>query len=100
MSAPPNSSRSGICQQESAPLFSDDSETYPQVSASPDQIISDISHQASAPDSDQKSRGEGGEPNEPKEPDEPIQEVSWHDIPCVPQEPDQNGKTETEVTIQ
>ena len=50
-----------------------------------------------APDSDQKSTGEGGEPNEPKEPDEPIQEVSWLDNPC---EPDQNGKTGTEVPIQ
>ena len=40
------------------------------------------------------------QPNEPKEPDEPIQEVSWYDIPCVPQGPDQNGKTETEVPIQ
>ena len=100
VSPPPNSSSSGICQQESAPLFSDVIETYPQVSASPDQNSSEISHQVLALDSDQKSTGEGGEPNEPKEPDEPIQEVSWHDIPCVCQEPDQNRKTETEVPIQ
>ena len=53
-----------------------------------------------APDSDEKSTGDWGEPNEPKEPDGPIQKVSWHDIPCVPQEPDQNRKTETEVPIQ
>ena len=70
------------------------------MSASPDQNSSEISHQVSAPDSDQKSTGEGGEPNEPKEPDEPIQEVSWYDIPCIPQETDQRGKTETEVPIQ
>ena len=85
----PNSSPSGISQQESAPLFSDVTETYPQVSASPEQNSSEISHQVLAPDSDHKSTGEGGEPNEPKELDEPIQEVSWLDNPC---EPDQNGK--------
>ena len=100
MSPPSNSSSSGICQQKLAPLFSDVTEMYPQVSPSPDLNSSEISHQASTPDSDQKSTGEGGEPNKLKEPDEPIQEVSWHDIPCVPQEPDQNGKTETEVPIQ
>ena len=100
MSPPPNSSGSGISKHESAPLFPDDTETYPQVSASPDQNSSEISHQVLVPDSDQKSTDEGGEPNEPKKPDEPIQEVSWHDIPCVPQEPDQNRKTETEVPIQ
>ena len=44
--------------------------------------------------------GKGSKPNKPKEPDELIQEISWHDIPCVPQEQDQNGKTETEVPIQ
>ena len=54
----------------------------------------------SAPNSYQKSTGEGGEPNEHKEPDETTQEVSWYDIPGVPQEPHQNGKTETEVPIQ
>ena len=42
----------------------------------------------SAPNSDQKSTGEGGEPNEPNEPDELIQEVSWYDIPGVPHEPE------------
>ena len=100
VSPPPDSSGSGISQQESAPLFSDVTETYPLVSAPPDQNSSEISHQVLAVDSDQKSTGEGGEQNEPKEPDEPIQEVSWHDIPCVPQEPDQNRKTETDVPIQ
>ena len=67
------------------------------MSASPDQNSSEISHQVSAPNSDQKSTGEGGEPNGPKEPGEPIKEVSWQDIPC---ELDQNGKTEIEVPIQ
>ena len=76
MSPPPNSGGSGISLQESALLFSDVTEIYPQVSASPDQNSSEIFHQVSAPDSDQKSIGEGGEPNKPKEPDEPIQEVS------------------------
>ena len=54
----------------------------------------------SAPNSEQKSTGGGGKPNESNEPDEPIQEVSWYDIPGVPQEPEQNGKAETEVPIQ
>ena len=53
-SPPPNSRSSGICQQESAPLFSDVTETYPQVLASYDQNSSEISHQVLAPDSDQK----------------------------------------------
>ena len=100
MLAPPNLSSSGIFQQESAPFLSDDTETYLQVSASPDQISSEISHQVSAPNPDQKSTGEGGEPKEPNEPDEPIQEVSWYDISGVPQEPDQNEKAETKVPIQ
>ena len=70
------------------------------MSASPDQNSSEISHQVSVPDSDQKSSGQAGEPNEPKDPDGPIQEVSWHDIHCVPPKPDQNRKSETEVPIQ
>ena len=100
VSTPPNSSSSGISQQESVPLFSDDTESYPQVPASPDQNSSEISHQVSAPNSDQRSTGEGGEPNESKEPDEPTQEVSWNDIPGIPQKPDLNRKTETEIPIQ
>ena len=35
-----------------------------------------------------------------QEPDGPIQEVSWHDIHCVPPKPDQNRKSENEVPIQ
>ena len=98
VSTPPNSSSSGISQQQSATSFSDDTETYPQVSASPDHNISEISHQVSPTTSDQKQQV--GEPNEPNDPDEPIQEVSWYDIPGAPQEPDQNGKAETGVLIQ
>ena len=100
VSPPPNSSSSGVSQQESTPFFSDDVETYPQASASPDQNSSEISHQVSAQNSDQESTNEGGEPNEPDGSNEPIQEVSWYDIPGVPHEPDQSGKAETEVSIQ
>ena len=48
---PPNSRSLKICQQESAPLFSDVTVTYPQVSASYDQNSSESSHQVLAPDS-------------------------------------------------
>ena len=70
------------------------------MSASPEQNSSEISHKVSAPNSEQKSTGEGGEPIEPNKPDKPIQEVTWYDIPGVTQEPDQNGRDETEVPIQ
>ena len=70
------------------------------MSASPDQNSSAISHQVSAPNSDQKSTGKEGEPNKHNEPDEPIQEASWYDIPGVHQEPEQNGNDETEIPIQ
>ena len=100
MSAPPKPSSLGISQQESATFFSDDIENYPQVSASPDQNSPDISHQVSAHNSDQTSTGEGWEHNKPNESDEPIKEVSWYDIPGVPHEPGQNGKSENEVPIQ
>ena len=100
VSPPPNSSSLGICQQKSPPFFSDDTETYPHVSASPDQNSPEISHQVSAHNSDQTSTGEGWQHNQPNESDEPIQEVSWYDILGVSHEPDQNGKSENEVPLQ
>ena len=54
----------------------------------------------SAHNLDQKSTGEGWEHNDCNESDEPIQEVSWYDIPGVPHEPDQSGKSENEVPLQ
>ena len=62
-----------------------DSETFHRVSVPPNLDSSGIFHQVSAHNLDQKSTGEGWEHNEPNESDEPIQEVSWYDIPGVPQ---------------
>ena len=75
-----------------------DSETFHRVSAPPNLDSSGISHQVSAHNLDQKSTGEGWEHNESNESDEPIQQVSWYDIPGVPHEPDQSGKSENEVS--
>ena len=75
---PPHLDSSGISHQVSSPSKSSSS---------------GICLWGSAPDSDQRSTGDGGEPNEPKEPNEPIK-VSY-----LLQEPDQNGNTETVLPI-
>ena len=87
-----------ISQQESV-LFSDYTEIYPRcqhhLTKNSSEIPSGVSTKVRS-----ESTDEGGEPNEPNEPDKPIQEVSWHDVPGVPQEPSQNVKAKTEVPIQ
>ena len=77
-----------------------DSETFHRVSTPPNLDSSGISQQVSVHNLDQKSTGEGWEHNEYNESDEPIQEVSRYDIPGVPHEPDQNGKSENEVPLE